>query len=58
MKRVDLIREIKESGCILIRHGGRHDWYQHPTTKAVQPVPKHREIQDSLAKHILKMLKS
>ena len=57
MKRVDLIREIEEVGCILIRHGGRHDWYQNPTTKAVQPIPRHREIKDSLAKHILKMLK-
>ena len=57
MKRVDLIRKIDEMGCILIRHGGRHDWYQNPTTKAVQPVSRHREIKDSLAKHILKILK-
>jgi predicted RNA binding protein YcfA (HicA-like mRNA interferase family) len=57
MKRTDLIREIEEMGCILIRHGGRHDWYQNPTTKAAQPVPRHLEIRDSLAKHILKMLK-
>ncbi len=57
MKRVDLIRKIEEMGCILIRHGGRHDWYQNPTTKAAQPIARHREIKDSLAKHILKMLK-
>lgn len=36
MKRVDLIRKIEEMGCSLIRHGGRHDWYQNPSTKAVQ----------------------
>jgi mRNA interferase HicA len=56
MKRVDLIKEIERSGCILIRHGGSHDWYQNPNTKISQPIPRHREIADSLAKHILKML--
>ena len=40
----------------LIRHGGNHDWYQNPSTKVSQPVPRHREISDTLAKHILKML--
>ena len=44
-------------GCVLIRHGGSHDWYQNPNTKVSQPVPRHREIADTLAKHILKMLK-
>jgi len=56
MKRAELIREIKRMGCVLIRHGGKHDWYQNPETKVSQPVPRHREIADSLAKHILKML--
>ena len=56
MKMAELIREIKNLGCLLIRHGGRHDWYQNPNTKVSQPVPRHREIADSLAKHILKML--
>lgn len=45
-------------GCLLIRHGAKHDWYQNPRTKVSQPVPRHREIAESLAKHILKMLKS
>jgi len=27
MKRNDLIRELEQAGCVLIRHGGRHDWY-------------------------------
>jgi mRNA interferase HicA len=49
MKRVDLIRKLEEMGCILIRHGGRHDWYQNPTTKAAQTVSRHREIKDSKA---------
>jgi len=58
MKRRELIKRIEESGCILIRHGKRHDWYQNPETKMSQPIPRHIEIKDTLAKHILKMLKS
>ena len=57
MKRKELIRAIEEAGCVLIRHGGRHDWYQNPETKISQPIPRHNEIKDSLTKHILKMLK-
>ncbi len=56
MKRTELIREIESMGCVLIRHGGKHDWYQNPESKVSQPVPRHREIADSLAKHIIKML--
>ena len=58
MKRRELIKRIGAMGCVLIRHGKRHDWYQNPVTKTAQPVPRHKEVMDSLAKHILKMLKS
>ena len=51
-----IIKKIEESGCVFIRHGGRHDWYQNPATKMAQPVPRHREINERLAHHILKML--
>ena len=57
MKHTDLIRRLEQMGCILLRHGARHDWYHNPTMKASQPVPRHREIAESLAKHILKMLR-
>lgn len=56
MKRTDLVRTIEKMGCVFIRPGRRHDWYQNPITKAAQPVPRHREIGESLAKHIIKML--
>jgi len=29
MKRKDLIQEIEQIGCIFVRHGGKHDWYQN-----------------------------
>jgi mRNA interferase HicA len=56
MKRVDLIRQIEQSGCVLLRHGGKHDWYQNPKTGMCQPVPRHREIKEHLARHILRKL--
>jgi mRNA interferase HicA len=58
MKRTDLIRMIEEMGCILIRHGSRHDWYMNQGTKVAQPVPRHREIGETLARHIIKMLRN
>ena len=57
MKRADLIRKLEESGCEFIRHGGKHDWYRNPRTLAAQPIPRHREINEALAKHIVKMLR-
>jgi len=57
VKRRDLIKKLEETGCVLIRQGGRHDWYQNPRTKVSQPITRHREIKDILAKHIIKMLK-
>ncbi|MDD5093062.1 MAG: type II toxin-antitoxin system HicA family toxin [Dehalococcoidia bacterium] len=58
MKRRDLIRELEKMGCILIRHGSKHDWYQNPSSKISQPVPRHNEIKEFLARHIIKMLKN
>jgi mRNA interferase HicA len=56
MKQVDLIRTIEGFGCVLVRHGGKHDWYRNPVTGISQPVPRHREIKEGLARHIIKML--
>ncbi|WGV28283.1 type II toxin-antitoxin system HicA family toxin [Halotia branconii] len=56
MKRRDLISKLEEMGCIFVRHGGKHDWYQNPITKISQAVPRHREINKQLAKHIINPL--
>ncbi|MEH2121854.1 type II toxin-antitoxin system HicA family toxin [Nostoc sp.] len=56
MKRRDLIKHLEEMGCVFIRHGSKHDWYQNPRTKVSQPVPRHREIKEQLVKHIIKVL--
>ena len=56
MKRRDLIEKIEAMGCVLFRHGGNHDWYQNPRTRMAQPVPRHREVNEFLARSILKKL--
>jgi predicted RNA binding protein YcfA (HicA-like mRNA interferase family) len=56
VKRTDLIKVIEGLGCVLIRHGGKHDWYRNLTTGVSQPVPRHREIKETLARHIIRML--
>jgi mRNA interferase HicA len=58
VKRTELIRAIEGFGCLFVRHGGKHDWYRNPSTGVVQPVPRHREIKETLARHIVKMLKN
>ena len=58
MKRTDLIRKLETEGCVLVRNGSRHDWYRNPATGVSQPVPRHREIKEFLAVHILKKLKN
>jgi predicted RNA binding protein YcfA (HicA-like mRNA interferase family) len=56
MKRRELIKMLENMGCTLVRHGGRHDWYTNPNTKQSQPVPRHNEINEHLAKSIVKKL--
>ena len=56
MKRIDLLRTIEAFGCVLIRNGGKHDWFRNPTTGVSQPIPRHREIKEHLARHIIRML--
>lgn len=56
MKRVQLIKELEKSGCYLKRHGGKHDIYINPKTGQVTPIPRHREIKDTLCKLIKKQL--
>jgi mRNA interferase HicA len=56
MKRVDLIRHIEAQGCVFMREGGRHTVYLNPTARKVSTVPRHREINDFMAKKICREL--
>ncbi len=56
MKRRAFIRELEDAGCELVRHGGRHDVYRNPANGRKAPVPRHREIADTLCDVIRKQL--
>ncbi len=56
MKRGELIKKLEELGCVLVRRGGRHDWYTNPATRKSQPVPRHNEVHEALAKSIIRKL--
>ena len=52
MKRRDLEIQLREMGWRLERHGARHDiWTDGDREEA---VPRHREVNERLAKAILK----
>jgi mRNA interferase HicA len=56
MKRKEFVRQLEREGCVLLRPGARHDIDVNPRTRQRQPVPRHAEIEDYLARHIRKYL--
>lgn len=56
MNRRLFLRELAASGCVLLRHGARHDVYFNPVNGRHAPVPRHNEIKTSLCQLIRKQL--
>jgi hypothetical protein len=56
VKRREFVRELESAGCVLHRHGARHDLYLNPQTGRKAPVPRHSEVRDSLCNLIRKHL--
>ena len=56
LKRRDFIRHLTDEGCYLKRHGSRHDIYANIQNGKQAPVPRHREIKESLCKLIKQQL--
>ncbi|MFN7942047.1 MAG: type II toxin-antitoxin system HicA family toxin [Thermoanaerobaculia bacterium] len=56
MKRTAFLRELAQKGCVLHRHGGRHDLFRNPRNGRKAPVPRHPEVKDSLCRLIRKQL--
>ena len=52
MKQRDLIKKLKAAGFEFERHGDRHDVYKRG--KDTEEIPRHREINENLAKAILR----
>lgn len=57
MKRKDLIRHIEAHGCELLREGGSHTIYVNRVAHASSSIPRHREVNDFLARKICRDLK-
>jgi len=52
MKQKDLIKKLESMGFKFLKHGGNHDIYIRESVK--EPIPRHKEIPEILARHILK----
>lgn len=55
MKRKDLLKEISAYGYKLIRNGSNHDIYSNGIRNEV--IPRHSEINEKLAKAIIKRVR-
>lgn len=54
MKRRDLVKLLEENGWYLKRNGASHDLYTNGDK--VESIPRHTEINEKLAKAIIKKL--
>lgn len=52
MKRSDLIRHLLGHGCELLREGGSHSVYVNRRAGKASSIPRHREVNDFLARKI------
>jgi mRNA interferase HicA len=56
MKRIDLIRHLEQHGGEFFREGGNHSVYVNRAAQRSSTVPRHREINDFLARKICRDL--
>lgn len=52
LKYRDLVKMLHKAGFRLERHGGDHDVYRRGND--IESVPRHKEINELLAKHIIR----
>lgn len=52
MKKKDLVRLLEKNGWWLQRHGTSHDIYTNGQSS--EPIPRHSEIKETLAKAIIR----
>lgn len=56
MKRIDLIKHLVKNRCIFIREGAKHSVFYNPLIKKFSTIPRHKEIDNFLAKKICRDL--
>lgn len=52
MKQRKLVKKLEDGGFVFERHGSNHDVYVRGSER--EEVPRHKEINEKLAKAILK----
>ena len=56
MKRGDLLRHLRRYGCYLKREGASHSLWCNQRTGAIEAVPRHTEVSNTLARKICRNL--
>jgi len=54
MKRNLLLKEIRKRGAVFVRHGKKHDIYVNPKTGIIEQIPRHSDVDETLARNIIK----
>jgi predicted RNA binding protein YcfA (HicA-like mRNA interferase family) len=52
MKPIDPIRHLEQHGCEFLRQGSNHTMYVNRKARRSSAVPRHRELNDFLARNI------
>jgi len=58
MKRGEFIKILAGHNMVFFRNGSKHDIYRHSVTGKKITVPRHGEIENKLAKEILKEIRA
>jgi len=56
MKRRELEKRLRHTGCYLKREGAAHSLWINPRSGVVEAIPRHTEVKEPLARKILKSL--
>jgi len=56
VKRAELVRHLEAHGCLLLREGARHSIFVNRAAGKATSVPRHKEINDFLARKICRDL--
>jgi predicted RNA binding protein YcfA (HicA-like mRNA interferase family) len=56
MKRIDLLRHLETHGCEFLREGGKHTIYVNRAAQKSTSIPRHRDINNLLARKICRDL--
>ncbi len=56
MKRQELLRHLRRHGCEMLREGGSHSVWVNRAALKTSTVPRHREVNEFLARKICRDL--